>query len=85
LEQLKVLFPGAAALFVARRIADTLGKAVVMDSPHSPHMQAYIRACEYFISVASLPNTQPFSGEELQVIRYYVEELSKVVKPVKKS
>jgi hypothetical protein len=56
-----------------------------VDSPHSPHMQAYIRACEYFISVASLPNTQPFSEEELQVIRYYVEELSKVVKPVKKS
>jgi len=56
-----------------------------MDSPHSPHMQAYIRACEYFISVASVPNSHPFSEEELQVIRYYVEELAKVVKPVKKS
>lgn len=56
-----------------------------MDSPHSLHMQAYIRACEYFISVASVPTSQPFSEEELQVIRYYVDELVKVVKPVKKS
>jgi len=80
-----VLFPGAADLLLTRTIADTLGKAVVMDSPHSPHMQAYIRACEYFISVASVPNSHPFSEEELQVIRYYVDELAKVVKPVKKS
>ena len=79
-----MLFPGVADLLLKRTIADTLGKAVVMDSPHSPHLQAYIRACEYFISIASVPNSQPFSEEELQVIRYYVEELAKVVKPVKK-
>jgi hypothetical protein len=55
-----------------------------MDSPHSPHVQAYIRACEYFISVASVPDSQPLSEEELQVIEYYVEELAKVLKPFKK-
>ena len=56
-----------------------------MESPHSPHVQSYIRACEYFISVASVPSSQPFSEEELQIIKYYVEELAKVLTHLKKS
>jgi len=69
-------------------IADVIGKAVVMLSPHSPHsffrkdVQAYIRACEYLISVASVQDSPPFTEEELQVLEYYAEELAKVLRPL---
>ena len=67
-------------------IADVIGKAVVMLSSHSPHaffrkdVQAYIRACEYLISVASIQDSPPFTDEELQVLEYYAEELAKVLR-----
>jgi hypothetical protein len=71
-------------------IADVIGKAVVMLSSHSPHsffrkdVQAYIRAREYLISVASVQESPPFTDEELQVLEYYVQEMARVLRPLTK-
>lgn len=45
-------------------------------------VQAYIRGCEYLISVASTQDSPPFTEDELQVIEYYADELAKVLRPL---
>ena len=42
-------------------------------------VKEYIRSCEYLLSIASVPNSPPFSREEHRLIEFYTDELAKLL------
>jgi hypothetical protein len=47
-------------------------------------VETYVRSCEYLISVASVPNSPPFSKEEHRLLEFYTEELAKLLSTYKR-
>jgi hypothetical protein len=47
-------------------------------------VENYVRSCEYLISVASVPNSPPFSKEEHRLLERYTEQMAKLLSTHKK-
>ena len=42
-------------------------------------VENYVRSCEYLISIASVPNSPPFSKEEHRLLEFYTEQMAKLL------
>ena len=52
------------------------------DSPLPPlrkEVQNYLRSCEHVLSVPAVPHDLPFSPDEVQIMKYYVAEMGKML------
>jgi len=52
------------------------------DSPlptYRKEVQNYFRSCEHLLSVPAAPHNPPLSTDELQIVKYYVAEVARMV------
>lgn len=42
-------------------------------------VQFFLRSCEYLLSASTTPHSPPFTQDELEIIKYYVAEVEKLL------
>lgn len=49
--------------------------------PIRKEVQDYLRSCEHLLGIAAAPSNPQFSEDELHIIAFYMEELTKILTP----
>ena len=44
----------------------------------------YLRSCEHLLSVSAVPHDPPFAQDEMEIVKYYASEVTKMLGQMEK-